>query len=221
MEKEDVELTKKQRDALFSPKTWESQRQLFQVGQGLMRAIGQDLWMDFNQFSAKVDAVLKAQKIKLSASEKKQLLGAVSWRDEAAERVVKKVYRLKPEALADLLAELGTSEEHLADFGYWPGTKPGQWLEYETDSELRDTENIPLKDEIHSYFLREVRPHVVDAWIALDKTQIGYEISFNKYFYQHQPLRSLEEVTAEILQLEQETEGLLKRLVSFGTADNG
>ena len=221
LEKEDVELTKKQRDALFSQKTWESQRQLFQVGQGLMRAIGQDLWMDFNQFSAKVDAVLKAQKIKLSASEKKQLLSAVSWRDEAAERVVKKVYRLKPEALADLLAELGTSEEHLADFGYWPGTKPGQWLEYETDSELRDTENIPLKNEIHSYFLREVRPHVVDAWIALDKTQIGYEISFNKYFYQHQPLRSLEEVTAEILQLEQETEGLLKRLVSFGTADNG
>jgi type I restriction enzyme M protein len=66
-----------------------------------------------------------------------------------------------------------------------------------------------------------VRPHGLDAWIALDKTQIGYEISFNKYFYQHKPLRSLEEVTAEILQLEQETEGLLKRLVSFGVTDDG
>ena len=55
--------------------------------------------------------------------------------------------------------------------------------------------------------------------MALDKTQIGYEISFNKYFYQHRPLRSLEEVTAEILQLEQETEGLLKRLVSFGEVE--
>ncbi|MFM7448835.1 MAG: hypothetical protein ACKO24_09575 [Leptolyngbyaceae cyanobacterium] len=72
---------------------------------------------------------------------------------------------------------------------------------------------------IHAYFGREVRPHGSDAWIALDKTQIGYEISFNKYFYQHKPLRSLEEVTAEILQLEQETEGLLKRLVSFGSQD--
>ena len=122
--------------------------------------------------------------------------------------------------------ELEASEEQLADFGYWPGTKPGQWIEYETDSELRDTENVPLafdsaqaaggEQVIHAYFLREVRPHVADAWIALDKTQIGYEISFNKYFYQHQPLRTLEEVTAEILQLEQETEGLLKRLVSFG-----
>lgn len=78
---------------------------------------------------------------------------------------------------------------------------------------------MPLKDEIHGYFVREVRPHVADAWIALDKTQIGYEISFNKYFYQHKPLRSLEEVTAEILQLEQETKGLLKRLVSFGGQD--
>ena len=91
LEKDDVELTKKQRDALFAKKTWESQRQLFQVGQGLMGAIAQDRWMDFNEFSAKVDAVLKTQKIKLSASEKNQLLGAVSWRDEAAAKVIKKV----------------------------------------------------------------------------------------------------------------------------------
>lgn len=236
LEKEEIELTKKQRDGLFSAKTWESQRQLLEVGEVLMGAIGDDLWTDYNEFSAAVDSVLKAEKIKLSAGEKNQLLGAVSWRDEGAARVVKKVHKLKPEALADLLAELGTGEEHLADFGYWPGTKPGRWIEYETDSDLRDTENIPLKDAltpnpspndrrgeqvIHAYFLREVRPHVEDAWIALDKTQIGYEISFNKYFYQHKPLRSLEEVTAEILQLEEETEGLLKRLVSFGTVDNG
>ena len=247
LEKEDIELTKKQRDMLFSPKTWESQRQLLQVGKQLMEAVGQDLWMDFNKLSVKVDAALKAQKIKLSASEKKQILDAVSWRDETADKVIKKVHKLKDESLTDLLVDLDTSEEHLQDFGYWPGKKPGQWIEYETDSELRDTENIPLnyaltpnpspndrrgepealtpnpspndrrgEQVIHAYFLREVRPHVADAWIALDKTQIGYEISFNKYFYQHKPLRSLEEVTAEILQLEQETEGLLKRLVSFG-----
>ena len=56
-----------------------------------------------------------------------------------------------------------------------------------------------------------------EAWINLGATKIGYEISFNKYFYQHKPLRSLEEVTRDILALEAETEGLLKRLVSFGT----
>ena len=60
-----------------------------------------------------------------------------------------------------------------------------------------------------------------DAWLDLSKTAIGYEISFNKYFYKHQPLRSLSEVTAEILQLEAETEGLLKNLVSFSAADLG
>lgn len=227
LEKDDVELSKKQRDALFAKKTWESQRTLLEVGQKLMPEVGRGLWTDYNQFVDKVETVLKVFKIKLSASEKNQLLSAVSWRDEAAAKVVKKVHKFKPEALVDLLLELDTSGEHLADFGYWPGAKPGQWIEYETDSELRDTENVPLTPAlshgerepskvIHAYFLREVRPHVEDAWIALDKTQIGYEISFNKYFYQHKPLRTLEEVTAEILQLEQETEGLLKRLVSFG-----
>ena len=84
---------------------------------------------------------------------------------------------------------------------------------------MRDTENVPLAinawGDIHAYFIKEVRPHVDEAWIALDKTVIGYEISFNKYFYQHKPLRSLEEVTKEILALEAETDGLLKQLVSF------
>ena len=118
-----------------------------------------------------------------------------------------------------MLVELDTSEDCLQDFGYWTGKKPGQWIEYESDSELRDTENVPLKDNIYDYFVRKVRPHVDDAWMALDKTQIGYEISFNKYFYQYKSLRSLEEVTAEILTLEQETEGLLKKLVSFGEVE--
>jgi type I restriction enzyme M protein len=216
LEQEEIELNKKQQDALFSVKTWERQRELLEVGRTLMAEVGQDLWMDYNEFSAKVEAALKKLSIKLPAGEKNQLLNAVSWRDESAAKVIKKIHKLKDDALTDLLVELDTSEEHLPDFGYWQGSKPGQWVEYESDSELRDTENVPLKDEIHAYFVREVRPHVKDAWIALDKTQIGYEISFNKYFYQHKPLRSLEEVTAEILQLEQETEGLLKRLVSFG-----
>jgi type I restriction enzyme M protein len=91
----------------------------------------------------------------------------------------------------------------------------------ETESDLRDFKNIPLKEDIHEYFLREVRPHVEEAWINLDQTKIGYEISFNKYFFQHKPLRSLEEVTADILKLEEETEGLLKKLVSFTGGNHG
>jgi len=68
---------------------------------------------------------------------------------------------------------------------------------------------------IHEYFIREVRPHVDEAWIVLNKMVIEYEISFNKYFYQHKPLLSLEEVTREILAPEAQTDGLLKQLVSF------
>lgn len=85
---------------------------------------------------------------------------------------------------------------------------------YEVDTELRDTENVPLKQDIHEYFAREVKPHVPDAWIDEEKTVKGYEISFTRYFYTYQPLRSLDEITADILALEQETEGLLHRIVA-------
>lgn len=84
---------------------------------------------------------------------------------------------------------------------------------YEPDSELRDTENVPLKDDIEEYFKREVLPHVPDAWIDHEKTTIGYEITFTKIFYQYQPLRSLEEITRDILALEEETEGLIKEII--------
>jgi type I restriction enzyme M protein len=85
-------------------------------------------------------------------------------------------------------------------------------VEYEPDAELRDYENVPLKENIHEYFAREVAPHVPDAWIDETKTQIGYEISFTKYFYKFQPLRTLEEITSDIFSLEKETEGLLHEI---------
>jgi len=74
---------------------------------------------------------------------------------------------------------------------------------------------VPLKGDIHSYFLEEVKPHVEEAWIDLEKTKIGYEISFNKYFYRHKPLRSIEEVTAEILELEKENDGLINDILNL------
>ena len=66
------------------------------------------------------------------------------------------------------------------------------------DAKLRDTENVPLKDDIDAYFKREVLPHVPDAWIEHDKTKVGYEIPFNRFFYQYTPPRSLEEIDAEL-----------------------
>ena len=82
------------------------------------------------------------------------------------------------------------------------------------DSTLRDTENIPLKENINEYMKREVLPHVPNAWIDKKKTKVGYEINFTKYFYEYKPLRSLEEIRADILALENETDGLIKSVIS-------
>ncbi len=81
------------------------------------------------------------------------------------------------------------------------------------DAKLRDTEKVPLKDDIAAYFQREVLPHVPDAWMDRDKDKIGYEINFTKYFYKFTPLRSLAEIRADILALEEQTEGLLKEIL--------
>jgi type I restriction enzyme M protein len=88
-------------------------------------------------------------------------------------------------------------------------------VEYEPDSDLRDTEQVPLLEEggIEAFIKREVLPHVPDAWYVPDNIKTGYEISFTRYFYKPQPLRTLEEIRADILALEQETEGLLGEIL--------
>ena len=82
------------------------------------------------------------------------------------------------------------------------------------DSSLRDTENIPLTIDMQEYMEREVLPHVPDAWIDETKTNVGYEINFTKYFYQYKPLRSLEDIRKDIMEIEKETDGLLKEVIN-------
>lgn len=81
------------------------------------------------------------------------------------------------------------------------------------DANLRDSERVPLKDDIQTYFEREVLPHVPDAWIDESKTKKGYEINFTKFFYKYKPLRRLVEIRADILALEKETDGLLRKAI--------
>ena len=100
-----------------------------------------------------------------------------------------------------------------------------------SDPDLKDIENVPMHVETghalslppsknkviqicDDYFQREVLPFAPDAWYDKTKMKVGYEIAFNKYFYQYQPLRSLDAIAADILQLEQETDGLLKEIVA-------
>lgn len=91
-------------------------------------------------------------------------------------------------------------------------------VEYEPDSDLRDTEQIPLKEEggIEAFIKREVLLHAADAWYKADSVKIGYEVSFTHYFYKSQPMRSLKEIRADILALEKETRGLLGEIVEGG-----
>jgi type I restriction enzyme M protein len=102
------------------------------------------------------------------------------------------------------------------------GTKTAV-VEYEPDPDLRDTEQVPLLEDggprsgpgagIEAFIRREVLPHAPDAWYVPDSVKTGYEISFTRYFYKPQPLRTLEEIRADILALEKETEGLLSEII--------
>ena len=88
-------------------------------------------------------------------------------------------------------------------------------VEYEPDPDIRDTEQIPLLHEggIEAFLAREVLPYAPDAWYSPAQVKIGYEISFTRHFYKPKPMRTLEEIRADILALEQETEGLLAEIV--------
>ena len=91
--------------------------------------------------------------------------------------------------------------------------RPGV-VEYEPDTDLRDTEQIPLQEDggIEAFLRREVLPYAPDAWYQADNVKVGYEISFTRYFYKAKPMRTLQEIQADILALEKETEGLLSEI---------
>jgi type I restriction enzyme M protein len=91
-------------------------------------------------------------------------------------------------------------------------SRSGTKVEYEADPKLRDFENVPLKQDIDAYFRREVLPHVPDAWVAYEKTKVGYEINFNRHFYKFTPPRSLAEIDADLKIAEAEIIRLLSEV---------
>ncbi|WP_291728952.1 type I restriction-modification system subunit M [Bernardetia sp.] len=214
-EKNGIDLNSKKRTTLTSPKTWKKQKTILEAAQKLMKLVGTEEYSDFNIFQAEVEQQIKDNEMKLSSSEKNAIYNAITWYDETAEKVIKKTQKLKDEKLEALLDRLDCTEEQLSDYGYYATKNKGEYIIYETESDLRDYENIPLKESIYSYFLEEVKPHVEEAWIDLEKTKIGYEISFNKYFYQHKPLRNIETVNKEILELEKQNEGLILEILNL------
>ena len=127
-------------------------------------------------------------------------------RSETAPPVIKKIHKR------------GTEADPLR--GRFEATVNGRpaVVEYEPDTDLRDTEQIPLQEDggIEAFLRREVLPYAADAWYQPDSVRIGYEISFTRYFYKPQPMRTLAEIRADIFALEEETEGLLSDILGGG-----
>jgi type I restriction enzyme M protein len=202
-----AELKEKQIKDLLDRTIWLAQKNLLLKACQLQKTIGTAQHDDMNEFDDVLSAACKKSALTLDAKEKKLLKDAVSWKNPDAEKVIKKTHKGKANPLYGLFA-VG-----------------GQVLEYQADSELRDNENVALDPAKavnainEAYFIKEVQPHVPDAWIDAskkdDKDQeigiVGYEIPFNRHFYQYQPPRDLVEidadldaVSAEIMQLLQE-----------------
>ena len=200
-------LPEKKRKKLLDPKTWERDGRLVEVASGLRAALGDGLIEDHNQFRDLVDAALKKAGTKLPAAELKRILEAVSWRVETAVPVIAKVHKLgkiKADAMHGLFDAVVAGK--------------GCVVEYEPDSDLRDTEQVPLLEEggIEAFIRREVLPYTPDAWVNSGATKVGYEISFTRHFYKPQTLRTLAEIAADILAAEKEAEGLLDGLLMAG-----
>jgi type I restriction enzyme M protein len=160
--------------------------------------------LNFNIFMEAVEDEAKTQGTGLTAKRLGLLKTALSERDEDAEPIVKKIHKAG-KAQADPIQGLYAS----------PVGHPGTVIEYEPDSTLRDTEQVPLLEEggIEAFFRREVLPHVPDAWIDESKTQIGHEISFTRHFYKPAPLRTLDEIRADLVTLQEEGKGLLDKIL--------
>jgi type I restriction enzyme M protein len=200
-------LSEKRRKKLLDPKSWERDDRLVEVALRLRAALGDTLFEDHNLFRERVDDALKRAGLKLPAADLKQILKAVSWRVETAPPVIAKVHRpgkVQAGGLGGLFAATVAGKPAI--------------VEYEPDPDLRDSEQVPLLEEggIEAFLRREVLPYTPDAWIKEDATRIGYEVSFTRHFYKPQPLRTLEEIAADILAIEQEAEGLLDGLLKGG-----
>ncbi|MBV1884531.1 MAG: type I restriction-modification system subunit M [Pseudomonadales bacterium] len=210
------ELKEKQVKDLLDRKIWLTQKQILLKAKKLQQAIGSDQFDDMNAYEEVLKAASKTQDIKLETKEKKQITDAVSWKNPEAEKVIKKTHKGKANPIYGL-------------FAVGAGANSGKRvLEYKADGDLRDNENVALDpsqtvDALNEvYFKKEVQPHVPDAWIDANKKDeqdneigiVGYEIPFNRHFYQYQPPRPLEEIDADLDKVSAEIMELLQEVHS-------
>ncbi len=195
---------------LLDSKTWLNQKSLLLKARVLQGEIGKDQHDDANLLDGVLKAAIKKVDIKLETAEKKQLLNTICWTNPEAEKVIKKVHKVDADPVYGLF-EVPAAKGKV------------QVMEYVADSDLRDNENVPLDpkrmvNEVNEeYFAREVLPHVPDAWIDAGKRDaqddeigiVGYEIPFNRHFYEYVPPRDLAVIDAELAEVSKEIMGLL------------
>jgi type I restriction enzyme M protein len=166
--------------------------------------LGAGLHNDYNEFLTALKKLAAQSNVKLTAKREKLLQAELAQKDEAAQPVIKKIH--KP----------GKAEANSL-YGRYEATVDGKAcvVEYEPDTELRDTEQVPLLENggIETFIQREVLPHAADAWVDESSIKIGYEVSFTRYFYKPQPLRTLVDIRADIVALENENKGLLEEII--------
>ena len=203
-----VDLSPKQR-AQFRAACEEAQEEpIANVVDRVATTLGTGPHLDFNRLTAAVETDVSEHGIKLTAKRKKLLQTALATRNEKAEPVLRKIHRpgtKVPDPIRGLVESASKGKRRL--------------VEYERDSELRDTEQVPLLEDggIEAFLRREVLPYAPDAWYVPDSVKTGYEISFTRYFYKPQPMRTLEEIQADIFAVEKETQGLLEEIVADPT----
>ena len=198
-----VDLSEERRDEFFDACVEAGEVALGDAVHDVGDRLGAGPHRDFNQFLQEVKTELARHRVKMIAKRKKLLQTALAERDEEAEPVVKKVHgRGAVAAPIQGLFEVGEAGR-------------ARVMEYEADTGLRDTEQISLQEEdgIEGFLRREVLPYAPDAWYVPKSVKVGYEISFNRYFYKPEPLRTLEEIRADILVVEKETKGLLEEII--------
>ena len=202
-----IELTDEVRAAFRKTCAEEGEETLASFIDGAAATVGPGPHLDFTAFLARLQPLADKAGVKLTAKRLKLIQNSLAQRDESASRVLKRVHRLgkvEPDPLRGLFEATVDGKRAV--------------VEYEPDTELRDTEQVPLLEGggIEAFIKREVLPHAPDACIDDNATKIGYEISFTRYFYKPQPLRTLAEIRADILALEKETKGLLSEIIGGG-----
>jgi type I restriction enzyme M protein len=203
-------LKEKQIKTLLNPKTWNEQKSILLKAKQLQQVIGTEQHDDMNAYDALIKKACQSIGMKLDAKENKAITQAICWKNPEAQKAIKKKHKTRPNPLYGLF------------------DVDGQTIEYKPDSELRDYENVAINPDQsvnktnEAYFKKEVQPHVPDAWIDASKKDkldeevgiVGYEIPFNRHFYQYIPPRSLEEIDRELDLVSKEIMELLQEVHS-------